>query len=202
MSDDTATGNYIVDDDIDNFPDDITKEERQVIIDDVEHLVERITRDYFYEKAFDVRLNGNDKGRIFFSIRPKILSVTAVYVNGELLADTEWDYDEDSVFVSLDATEIDPIVLLERRRLFPRGHNNIRIVGTLGWLTCPYLVKQACIILARAQNDSDLYETYNFKSEKLGEYSYTRDGKNYTGIPEVDTKLDRYINRRPILATY
>ena len=194
--------NYIQISDVDNWPDGMSDPDKQEVIDGVEQAVERITKDYFYEKAFDTKLNGNDKGRIFLSIRQIILSVTAVYVNDEALADTEWDYDEDSVFASLDATEIDPIVLLERRRLFPRGHNNIRIVGTLGWSACPYSVKQACIILAKAENDDDLYQTYHFKSEKLGEYSYSRDGKNYTGIPEADTKLDKYINRRPILATY
>jgi len=202
MSDDTATGNYIVDDDIDNFPDDVTKAERQAIIDGVEQLVERITKDYFYEKAFDIKLNGNGKKRIYLSIRQKILSVTAVYVNDVLLADTEWDYDEDSVFASPDALFIDPTELEERQKLFSRGHNNIRVVGTLGWTACPLQIKQACIILVRAENDDELYETYHFKSERLGEYSYSRDGKNYTGIPEVDSKIDRYMNRRPTLATY
>ena len=202
MADDTAEGNYIVDDDIDNFPDDITKEERQAIIDGVEHLVERITKDYFYAKAFDTKLNGNGKKRIYLSIEQEILSVTGVYVNEVELADTEWDYDEDSVFASINPTEIDPLAIAERINLFPRGHNNIRIVGTLGWTACPYLIKKACIILARAENDETLYEKAHFKSERLGEYSYTRDGKNYTGISEVDSILDRYINRRPTLATY
>ena len=202
MSDDTATGNYITDNDVDNFPDDITKEERQAIIDGVEHLVERITKDYFYAKAFDIKLNGNDKARLYIPIRQRILSVTNVYINEVELADTEWDHDEDSIFASINPSEIDPMELAERKHLFPRGHNNIRIVGTLGWAACPLPVKQVCIILARAENDDELYEKAYFKSERLGEYSYSRDGKNYTGIPEVDSKIDRYINRRPILTTY
>ena len=198
-----AEGNYIKEDDVDNFADESSLADRQAIIDGVEQLVEQITKDYFYAKAFDMKFNGNGRDRYYLSIEQEILTVTNVYVNDVELASTEWDYDEDSVFGSINATEIDPMELLERINLFPRGHNNIRIVGTIGWLVCPHLIKQACIILARAENDDTLYEKAHFKSERLGEYSYSQDtDKNYTGIPEVDSKLDRYINRRPTLATY
>ena len=197
-----AEGNYIVESDIDNWPDGMEESAKQEIIDGVEQLVEHITKDYFYAKAFDFKYNGNKKNRLYLPIKQKILSVTAVYINEIELTSTEWDYDENSVFASITSTEIDPIELAESDKLFPRGHNNINIVGTLGWLACPYLIKQACIVLARVENDDTLYDTYYFQSERLGEYSYTQAGKSNTGIPEVDRKLDRYINRRPIITTY
>ena len=194
--------NYISISDIDNWPDGMSDSEKQEVIDGIEQSVERITKDYFYAKAFDTKLNGNGKNRIYLSVEQEILSVTKVYINEVELTDTEWDYDEDSVFGSINPTEIDPLAMAERINLFPRGHNNIRIVGTLGWAACPYLIKKACIILVRAENDDTLYDRADFKSERLGEYSYTRGDKNYTGIPEADGYLDRYINRRPTLATY
>ena len=195
--------NYISISDIDNWPEGITEEEKQEVLDGVEQLVERITKDYFYAKSFNFKYNGNNRDRLYFPIRQKVLSVTAVYIDEIELPSTEWNYDENSIFASISSTEIDPIELAEYTKLFPRGHNNINIVGTLGWSVCPYIIKQACIILAKAENDSDLYDDYNFKSERLGEYSYSRGDEGIlTGIPEVDRYLSKYINRRPIIATY
>ena len=104
-------------------------------------MVERVTGDYFYAKALDIKLNGNGKNRIFPSLRQDILSVTHVYVNEIELSSSVWDYDKDSVFFSDDAFETNGV--------FPVGKNNIRIKGTLGWSACPGNIKQACIILCR-----------------------------------------------------
>jgi len=194
--------NYISISDIDNWPDGMSESEKQEVIDGVEQVVERITKDYFYAKSFDMKLNGNNKNRLYIPVRQKILSVTNVYIDEIELPSTEWDYDENSVFASISSAEIDPIELAENDKLFPKGHNNINIVGTLGWSSCPYQIKKACIMLVKFDNDNTLYEAYRFKSEHLGEYSYTRDGKSYTGIAEVDEYLNRYMNRRPNIATY
>lgn len=194
--------NYISISDIDNWPDGMTESEKQEVIDGVEQTVERITKDYFYAKSFDMKFNGNGRNRLYLPIKQKILSVTAVYIDEIELQSTEWDYDENSIFASISSTEIDPIELADNEKLFPRGHNNINIVGTLGWSACPFYVKKACIMLVKFDNDDTLYETYRFQSERLGEYSYTNNGKCYTGIVEVDEYLNRYVNRRPNIATY
>ncbi len=63
-------------------------------------------------------------------------------------------------------------------------------------------IKDACIILAKHENDSTLYTSYSeFKSEKLGDYSYTRDNshKYLTGVTEADLKIKPYINHRLVL---
>lgn len=194
--------NYISISDIDNWPDGMSESGKQEVIDGVEQVVERITKDYFYAKSFNMKLNGNHRNRLYLPIRQKILSVTSVLINEIELQSTEWDYDENSIFASLSSTEIDPIELAENDKLFPRGHNNINIIGTLGRSACPYQIKKACIMLVKFDNDDTLYEAYRFKSERLGEYSYTRDGKSYTGIAEVDEYLNRFMNRRPNIATY
>lgn len=183
-----AEGNYIDEDDVTNWPDSSSTADRQEVIDGVEQLVEHITKDYFYAKSFNMKYNGNDKDRLFPILEQIILSVSEIYIDGVELASGEWDFDEDSVYTT--------------GQKFTKGHNNINIIGTLGWTDCPLYIKKACIILCEVENDDTLHETYVFKSERLGEYSYTRGDTNYTGIPKVDEYLDRYINRRPTLATY
>jgi len=84
---------------------------------------------------------------------------------------------------------------------FPKGQRNIEVKGTIGHYSCPQAIKDACIILARDENDPTLYEHYEFEKESMGRvYSYDRGGELYlSGIIECDRYLKRYINRRPIL---
>ncbi|MBA7556845.1 hypothetical protein ES705_49568 [subsurface metagenome] len=85
---------------------------------------------------------------------------------------------------------------------FPKGVRNVEVKGTIGHYSCPQAIIDACIILTRHENNSTLYTSYGeFKSEKLGDYSYTRDdGRKYlTGISEADLKIKPYINRRIVL---
>jgi len=84
---------------------------------------------------------------------------------------------------------------------FPEGRGNIEIKGTIGHYICPQAIKNACIILARDENDPTLYEHYEFEKESMGRvYSYDRGGELYlSGIIECDKYLKRYVNRKPIL---
>lgn len=359
-------GNYIDASDIDNWPSGMASGEPEEIIAKAEQIVEKGCGDIFYEGNFDIELNGNDKSRIFIPLKPKILSVADVYVDGILLSPTWYDFDENSVFVDLRASMnelkdgafekwksasnptywikalagtstvsrdsahkrsgayclslnvsaanddvyvyqdftlspnrectlafyyymsaaaktaqwmlrdlgsniyLDPngswtttttwnllankisyaLVNLDfiayplysryrlyldrlvaasasiyfddaliqhkegagisdpeyiyrmrmKRALFPRGYNNIRIVGTLGWAATPEPIKQACVILARWENDPTLYSTV-MKSEKIGDYSYatSTEFKSITGIVEADILLQNYVNSRPVI---
>lgn len=359
-------GNYIDASDIDNWPSGITVAEQEAIIAKTEQLVEKGCGDIFYEGNFDIELNGNDKSRIFIPLKPKILSIADVYVDGILLSPSWYDFDENSVFVDLRASmnelkdggfekwksASDPTYWIEvlagastvsrdsshkrtgsyclslnvnaanddvyvyqdftlspnrecaiafyyymsvvgktaqwklrdlgsniyldpngswtttatwnplankisytpvsldfiayplysryrlyfdrlaaasssiylddasikhkegagvsdpeyiyrmrlRRALFPRGYNNIRAVGTLGWPVTPEPIKQACVIIARWENDPTLYGTL-MKSEKIGDYSYTTMGdfQHITGIVEADLLLQNYVNSRPVI---
>lgn len=287
---DKAEGKYITEDDIDNWPEDSTAAERQLIIDEVEARVERMTKDYFYPKTFHDFLDGNGKDRLFPPIRQEILSinymavsevkistidktgtdisgtageyivtltisVTADYYKNNYLgikdaseqidnlwgsrilgntatdgegksvftleqplkatlieADvvsiiTNWDYDDDCIYRGVKSTLHEPGTLMEPIEFvldgyFPKGHGNIEIKGTKGHYSCPLAIKNACIILARDENDPTLYEHYEFEKESMGRvYSYDRGGEEYlSGIIECDRYLKRYVNRRPVLA--
>jgi len=189
-----ASGNYIDGDLIDNWPTEYTEDQKQEVIDRIEEMVERATGDYFYAKVLDVKLNGNGKGRIFPFLRQDILSVTNLHVNDIEIPSTEWSYDKNSVFVSLDAEEVGELEVL-----FPVGRNNIRIVGTLGWLECPLSIKEACVILCRSDNDPTLYTHYYKGTEKLGDFSYSTNEKVLSGIREADQLLRGYVRRKPMI---
>jgi len=112
---------------------------------------------------------------------------------------TNWDYDNDCIYRS--AKSILYEIELSLNEYFPKGHGNIEIKGTVGHYSCPQAIKNACIILARDENDPTLYEKYEFEKESMGRvYSYDRGGEEYlSGIIECDRYLKRYVNRRPIL---
>ena len=89
--------------------------------------------------------------------------------------------------------------------LFPRGYNNIQVIGTMGEVgAVPEAIKQAAVILAKWENDPTLYTYMGLKkSEKIGDYAYTNliatEADILTGIMEADTFLRLYVKRKPIV---
>ena len=89
--------------------------------------------------------------------------------------------------------------------LFPRGYNNIWVIGTMGEATAvPEAIKQAAVILAKWENDPTLYTYMGLKkSEKIGDYAYTNlitdEANILTGVMEADTFLRLYVKRKPIV---
>lgn len=121
---------------------------------------------------------------------------------------TNWDYDDDCIYRGVKSTLHEPGTLMEPIQFlldgyFPKGRGNIELKGTIGHYICPHAIKNACIILARDENDPTLYEHYEFEKESMGRvYSYDRGGELYlSGIIECDKYLKRYVNRKPILVT-
>jgi hypothetical protein len=119
---------------------------------------------------------------------------------------TNWDYDDDCIYRNALGITHEPGTLMEPSEFFlngyfPKGQRNVEIKGTIGHYSCPQAIKNACIILARDENDPTLYEHYEFEKESMGRvYSYDRGGEEYlSGIIECDRYLKRYVNRRPIL---
>jgi len=127
----TAIGNYVHEEDVDNWPGDYGDTEQQEVIDRIEELVEKITGDYFYPKDFDIYLDGNGKSRLFLSFKPDILSISSIEVSGVSLGTSWYTHDEDSVY--LDSELPSDGLLEEETVLFPRGRGNIHIIGTMGW---------------------------------------------------------------------
>jgi len=89
--------------------------------------------------------------------------------------------------------------------LFPRGYNNIWVIGTMGEsIAVPEAIKQAAVILAKWENDPTLYTYMGLKkSEKIGDYAYTNiagtEADILTGIMEADMFLRLYVKRKPIV---
>lgn len=133
-----AIGNYIDEDDVTNWADGATEAEKQEVIDRIEEWVEKLTGDYFYEKKFDIFLDGNGENRLFLGLVPDILSVTTIEIAGVELSSAYWTWDKISVYldpggVSLEAELRWLLKQYETRGLFPRGDNYIHIKGTMGW---------------------------------------------------------------------
>jgi len=89
--------------------------------------------------------------------------------------------------------------------LFPRGYNNIWVIGTMGEAgAVPEAIKQAAVILGKWENDPTLYTYMGLKkSEKIGDYAYTNLATSeegiLTGVMEADTFLRLYVKRKPIV---
>lgn len=200
-------GNYINPDDIDNWPTGTTDAEKAAIIEKMEKRVEKITDTHFYPKNFDLRQNGNNANRLFLHLEAPILSVTEVRVCDVLMDPMWYAYDDYSIYYDCESSGAGPLDpeakylldTIEQVGLFPRGFNNIRVIGTYGEAV-PEWIKQVIIILVKDHNDPTLY-THYMKSEKIGDYSYTKDDglTYYTGVKEADEWLDLYINRDPDL---
>jgi len=184
--------------------------DRQAVINEMEHLIERITHDFFYAKAFVIYRNGSGSDRLFLSLTADVLSVSEVAVSGVALSTSWYTFDINSVYLDPEAAALDEGEMAElhlrlkyKRILFPSGMGNIKITGTYGWSACPTAIKQAVIILCRARNDSTLYDTYkDFDSERLGDAGYSRDSKKrfLTGIPAADELIRHYIRKKPMLS--
>jgi len=210
-------GNYINPGDVTSWPSgcDATCQAERIAF--AEALVEKILGRHFYVKDFDLELNGNGKNRITLPLEADIITVDHVYICGVELAETWYAYDENSVYLNLCGSGIfqsgaGVLVQLiagaaETEGLFPRGYNNCRFVGTYGEST-PQPIKDAIIWLVDAINE----ETFGggaagaFKSEKIGDYSYSKGLAGYwkegvlTGVDKVDAVLRHYIKqKKPIV---
>lgn len=128
----TAIGNYVHEDDVDNWPASYEDPDQQKVIDRIEQLIEKITGDYFYPKDFDIYLDGNGKSRLFLGFKPDILSISSIKISGVTLGASWYTHDEDSVYLDSESLSSDSLLEIEIV-LFPRGRGNIHIVGTKGW---------------------------------------------------------------------
>lgn len=176
----------------------------------MEQLVEQITCSFWYAADFDIRINGNSKNRLFLKLRSPILSIASVEICGVELDPSWYAFDEDSIYWDCEGSGGvigDPELMyrlsqVEDEGLFPRGYNNIHVVGTYGTAVVPEWIKQIVIILVRNHEDPTLYK-HKYESEKIGDYSYKRAKGEidyyYTGIVEADFLLHQYINREPML---
>jgi hypothetical protein len=209
----TYTGNYISDEDVDNWQSGTTDAEKQSVVEIAEAILDEALGAPRYIKSFDIKINGNGKNRLFVPLNSRIKTVTEVWVGGELLDEIYYDHDGASIFIDLSSSGVggnlgpERLYLLteaDEAGIFPRGYNNIRIKGTCGE-TAPAWAKKAAVILARSQNDGSLYATYKPGSETIGRYSYsiaaggTKDKRYFiTGIEEVDNLIRPFCGKKKV----
>ena len=205
-------GDYLCAGHIDNWPSGTTEEEQQQIINKVEQLIDKVTETKWGGEAFDIKLNGNGKNRLFLPLETDILTVTNVYIHCIELDPSWYTWDINSVYLDpcvSGAGVLSPELYYRLgeamdRGIFPRGYNNIWVKGTMGESSIPEAIKQAAVILAKWENDPTLY-TYTGlkKSEKIGDYAYTNlatsEADILTGIAEADSYLRLYVKRKAIL---
>jgi len=177
--------------------------QKKQLIQEEEALLEKITHDFFYPKAFIRELDGNNKNRLFLGFIPNILSVTKIEIYGVEINTSYWTHDEYSVYIDLEnvaAGQAELKRLLKETEiyaLFPRGIKNIRVTGTYGWNSCPHEIRRAVIMMIEEFNDPTLYDHWIKGSQSVGkDFSYTNPEKVYTGIVKVDQILKRYIRKR------
>lgn len=205
-------GNYIDPSDITNWPSGCEAACQAEWISFVEESIEKIVGTWFYEKAFDIEINGNNKNRLNVPLYADIITVTHIYICNVELNPTWYDWDENSVFLDLCGSGIvsgsaELYWILGQHTeagLFPHGDNNIRIIGTAGQVNHPVMVKKAALWFVEAINDGvlDTAVIGIFKSEKIGDYSYTKGltgytkGGVYTGIGKVDAIIRHLIKQK------
>lgn len=197
-----AEGCYLSESDVDNWPIGATEAQKQAIIDKVEQIIDKVTGTTWCAIIFDIELNGNGKNRLFIPFDTDILTVTHVYISCIELDDSWYTHDANSIY-------LDPCASgATEEGIFPRGYNNVRIVGTKGEHASaddiPEAIKQAAIILAEWENDPAAHATAGLmKSEKIGDYSYTKligaEEDILTGVNKADMLLRHYVRRKPKL---
>jgi len=195
-------------DDVENFPSTYDADDKRDAVDLEEERIERITHDFFYSKAFDMKMSGSGKSRIFPSVLPNILTVTAVYIWGVEIDSSLWTNDTRSIFLDLESTGGSWAEFRHLQRewgsdvLFPKGHENVRIVGTYGWSSCPREIRLAAAMMVMDRFDETLYDHWREGAFGVGgDFSYQNPKRVHTGILKVDRILSDYIRKRPLLST-
>jgi len=206
-------GDYLCAGHIDNWPSGITAEEQLQIITKVEQIIDKVTETKWGGEAFDIKLNGNGKNRLFLPLKTDILTVTNVYISCVELDSSWYTWDVNSIYLDpcvSGSGSLSPELYYKlgeaiERGIFPRGYNNIWVIGTMGESeSVPEAIKQAAVILAKWENDPTLYTYMGLKkSEKIGDYAYTNLATSeediLTGVMEADTFLRLYVKRKPIV---
>ena len=94
-----VVGCYLVEADISNWPAGYTDAQKQAVIDKVEQIIDAVTGTHWCSTAFDIKLNGNNKNRLFVPLHTDILTVTSILVDCVELDSSWWTYDKNSVML-------------------------------------------------------------------------------------------------------
>lgn len=179
--------------------------QKRELIQEIESMIEKITRDYFYAKAFVVERNGNGKNELNLGLNPSILSVSKLEIFG-IEIETSW-YTHDKYSVYLDITEAITNLAeyhyrlhwMEEQGIFTKGIRSVRFTGTYGHASCPAEIRRLASIIIMNRHDSTLYDHWIQGSQSVsGDFRYDNPNKIYTGITEADNIIKRYKKKKVI----
>lgn len=94
-----AAGCYLVEADI-TWLSTETEAEKQAIIDKVEQIIDKVTGTHWCAEEFDIKLNGNNKNRLFVPLETDIVSIDLVEISCIELDSSWYTYDKNSILLN------------------------------------------------------------------------------------------------------
>jgi len=193
-------GNYIEHTDISFWPAGYSTADKDAVINRVEEQIDRICHDRFYEHSATVTLDGNGKQRLPHEQGKALTNVSSLTVDDSLVSSDSYSFNDAEIYYEDDADDVWSWPGDVRPR-FRDGIQNVVIVADWGWETTPYSITRAAILMVQMElaliGEASPVPggSAGFKSEKLGDYSYTlADGQSpITGHAEIDRLLRPYI---------
>lgn len=213
-------GNYASNSDVTGFKVDgstvdltqYTSAEITTEIDFAEAIIEEICEDTFYAKTATHTFDGTGNVKLFFipKVKDRLLTVTTLKeldLDGTTVLDTfveNKDYKRYPFYIETARSFSGDS---PRRRfgtggVWPKGQNNIQVVGTWGHSTTPAEIKRATILLTleRLKPGSTNQTPGDVTQSGWGDFQVTfKSGQGVvsgqeTGLVEVDRMLRRYYN--------
>ena len=193
-------GNYIEHTDIGFWPTGYSTADKDAVIDRVEEQIDRICHDVFYEHSATVTLDGNGQQRLPHEQGKNLTGVSSLTVDSGAVSADSYSFNDAEIYY-VDEAENVWSRLEDTKPRFRRGVQNVVIVGDWGWETTPYSITRAVILMVQMElaliGEASPVPggSAGFKSEKLGDYSYTlADGQQpITGHAELDRLIRPYI---------
>lgn len=179
--------------------------QKRGLVQEIEEMIEKITKDYFYEKAFLIERNGNGKNELNLGLNPSILSVSKVEIFGVEIESSWYTHDKHSVYIDL--TSVGAFTAEYKYRLrwseeqgiFTKGIRSVRITGTYGHASCPEEIRRLVSIIIMDRHDSTLYDHWIQGTQSIsGDFRYDNPNKIYTGITIADHILKRRKKKKVI----
>ncbi len=190
-----------------------TDAEIQAALDEAEAMIEYLLGDWFYPKSVTQLIDGNGEYELYFFplIPARCISLTSVLevdVDGSTVLTT---YTEDEDFklythyirmFHLSGDIDSPRVQIFRGGRWPRGEQNIQVIGSFGWADAPPMIIKATKYLAL---ESLLPGSTNTARQDVSQASWPdftitfrgdtgQGGAFTTGYPEIDRWLQPYLN--------
>jgi len=187
-----------------------TNDEIDAEITLAEAAIEAICGDIFYTKAETNLFDGNGLSTLFFQPDPPypLLSITTcknLDIDGTTVLDTYVEGDDYVAYdyyiqVAFGWSDDSPRRRIGRGGVWPRGQQNIQIVGTWGRASTPAEITRAAIlmVLERLKPGSTKMILAGVQKVTWDDFAIEYDAGfkfgQQTGIPLVDQMLSRYLN--------